>query len=270
MSAWSLARPSASRVARFSSSLPPHWLQKRARRWFLQPQPEQRSVSLRLGMATNDPLVPSMIFRSRTTKASSNVTEQKACSRSLSLLPSSMSLMRTSVITTADLLFSVAHSNATPYEEQLAPHGAGPGRFPRQARRQLVREPAGLRVVAAEGEDAAAAAAHQLAGRAQPGQALPPLGHFAAQPLRRFLQAVVQVLSQFRHVPRGRRRPDLVAAFRPVRDVDAAINLRRRKARARAGQYQPETPSGRDRLHDFAAPRAPGRRQRKKERHVAA
>src|SRR5438552_17548402 len=106
MSACSLARPSASRVARSSSSLEPHWLQKRARRWFLQPQLWQRSVSLRLGMATNDPLVPSMIFRSRTTKASSNVTEQKAWRRSLL---SSMSLMRTSVISTVVLLFSVAH-----------------------------------------------------------------------------------------------------------------------------------------------------------------
>src|SRR5947208_4667696 len=56
-------------------------------------------------MATNDPLVPSMIFRSRTTKALSNVTEQNACSRSLF---SATSLMRTSVMTTADLLFPVA------------------------------------------------------------------------------------------------------------------------------------------------------------------
>src|SRR5438270_3299542 len=53
-------------------------------------------------MATNEPLVPSMIFRSRTTKASSNVTEQKAWRRSLL---SSMSLIRTSVITTVVLLY---------------------------------------------------------------------------------------------------------------------------------------------------------------------
>src|SRR5262249_14993359 len=106
MSAWSLARPSASRVARSSSSLWPHWLQYRARRWFLQPHCPQRSVSLRLGMATNDPFVPSLIFRSRTTNASSNVTEQKACSRSLL---SSMSLIRTSVMTTAVLLFFLWH-----------------------------------------------------------------------------------------------------------------------------------------------------------------
>src|SRR5262249_59172169 len=68
-------------------------------------------------MATNEPLVPSMIFRSRTTKASSKVTEQNAWRRSFSLL-SSMSLMRTSVITTVVLLFSVASSNATPDQEK--------------------------------------------------------------------------------------------------------------------------------------------------------
>src|SRR5437667_5965799 len=56
-------------------------------------------------MATNEPLVPSMIFRSRMTKQSSKVTEQKACRRSLF---SSMSLIRTSVMTTGKLLFRVA------------------------------------------------------------------------------------------------------------------------------------------------------------------
>src|SRR5207244_5143612 len=99
----------------------PHWLQKRDRKWFLQPHDEQRSVSLRLGMATNEPLVPSMIFRSRTTKASSNVTEQKAIRRSFSLW-SSMSLMRTSVITTVVLLYSVALSRATPNNKHAWAH----------------------------------------------------------------------------------------------------------------------------------------------------
>src|SRR4029453_6253924 len=80
-------------------------------------------VSLRLGIATNEPFVPSMIFRSRTTKALSNVTEQKACNRSLF---SSTSLMRTSVMTTAVLLFrSVAASNATPDHSDVPP---GPAR----------------------------------------------------------------------------------------------------------------------------------------------
>src|SRR5205823_5933191 len=62
-------------------------------------------------MATNDPLVPSMIFRSRTTKASSKVTEQKAWRRSLL---SSMSLIRTSVMTTAVLLFYLWHRPGGP------------------------------------------------------------------------------------------------------------------------------------------------------------
>src|SRR5439155_9686609 len=77
-------------------------------------------------MATKEPLVPSMIFRSRTTNALSNVTEQKACNRSFSL-ESSMSLMRTSVITTAGLLFSVAHSRATP-NDRFEPTLAGQAR----------------------------------------------------------------------------------------------------------------------------------------------
>src|SRR6516225_1324343 len=113
-----------------------------------------RSVSLRLGMATNEPLVPSMIFRSRTTKASSNVTEQKACRRSFSLL-SSMSLMRTSVMTTAVLLFSVAHSIATPNDQDTHPVPFLPNGT------QGVRQSQGLLGRTAQGEDAAAAAAHQ-------------------------------------------------------------------------------------------------------------
>src|SRR5437868_12164844 len=52
-------------------------------------------------MATNGPFEPSMIFRSRTTKQLSNVIEQKALRRSPG---SSMSLIRTSVISTVDLL----------------------------------------------------------------------------------------------------------------------------------------------------------------------
>ncbi len=38
----------------------------------------QCPVSFRLGIATNGPVAPPMIFRSRTTNASSNVIEQKA------------------------------------------------------------------------------------------------------------------------------------------------------------------------------------------------
>src|SRR5215510_2619318 len=181
MSAWSLARPSASRVARSSSSLLPHWLQKRARRWFLQPQPGQRSVSLRLGMATNEPLVPSMILRSRMTKASSNVTEQKAWRRSFSLW-SSMSLIRTSVITTAVLLFSVAHSRATLNDEHSRSAGLLTGRG-LLLRTQRPRQAKSLGVVAAEGEQAGAAATHQLSRRAELGESASPVRDQRAQSL---------------------------------------------------------------------------------------
>src|SRR5579885_1228499 len=170
MSACSLTRPSASRVARSSSSLLPHWLQKRARRWFLQPQPGQRSVNLRLGMATNEPLVPSMIFRSRTTKASSNVTEQKACRRSFSLL-SSMSLIRTSVMTTAVLLFSVAHSIATPNDTDTRRAGLLPCGVQGACNAQ------GLAGMAAQGEHGAAAAGHQPSRGPQAVQAGTQAGH---------------------------------------------------------------------------------------------
>src|SRR5207237_1201407 len=142
----------------------PHWLQKRARRWFLQPHEPQRSVSLRLGMATNGPLVPSMIFRSRTTKASSNVTEQKACRRSFSLL-SSMSLIRTSVMTTVVLLFSVAPSKATPNDMDSRP---GPVI---RCGGQGASEASGLARAAAQGKHGRAAAAHQHSRRGQFGQA---------------------------------------------------------------------------------------------------
>src|ERR1700757_4273004 len=106
-------------------------------------------------MATNEPLVPSMIFRSRTTKASSNVTEQKAWRRSFSVL-SSMSLIRTSVMTTAVLLFLWHLRNATAYDE--ASHrrpgdAAGLGALLLSAA-QPARDPQGFVVVTAQGEQA--------------------------------------------------------------------------------------------------------------------
>src|SRR5262249_2344804 len=117
-------------------------------------------------MATNEPLVPSMILRSRMTKASSNVTEQKAWRRSFSLW-ASMSLIRTSVITTAVLLFSVAHSRATLNDEHSRSAGLLAGRGLLLHRTQLPRQAKSLGVVAAEGEYAGAAAAHQLSHRAE-------------------------------------------------------------------------------------------------------
>src|SRR5262249_54759032 len=170
MSACSLTRPSASRVARSSSSLPPHELQNRARRWFLQPQWPQRSVSLRLGIATNEPLVPSIIFKSRTTKALSNVTEQNACSRSLF---SSTSLMRTSVMTTVVLLnCSCGNSNATPNQSDADdPFVGGIGGA------QPPGDLHGVRPGPGEGEDGRAAARHQAAGRPQGREQTPEPWH---------------------------------------------------------------------------------------------
>src|SRR4051812_34795082 len=121
-------------------------------------------------MATNEPLVPSMIFRSRTTKASSNVTEQKACRRSFSLL-SSMSLIRTSVMTTSVLLLTVAHSIATPYGKHSRRVPAILGGA------QGAGDPLGLGTAAAEGEKGGAAAAHQHPQRAHIRQPLPQPGH---------------------------------------------------------------------------------------------
>src|SRR5919199_6249683 len=128
-------------------------------------------------MATNEPLVPSMIFRSRTTKASSNVTEQKACSRSFSLL-SSMSLIRTSVMTTVVLLCSVAHSIATPNDTDAGRVPAFPGGA------HGPRHPQGLAGVAAQRVHGGPAAAHQLARRPQAGQPAVQGTDRRAQPLR--------------------------------------------------------------------------------------
>src|SRR5438128_1366988 len=91
-------------------------------------------------MATKKPLAPSMIFRSRMTNMSSNVMLQKACS--LSLLPelSSMSLMRTSVISTVVLLYDACGeglgSGTAGHDPDLSQPGrcggdSGGGRFGR-------------------------------------------------------------------------------------------------------------------------------------------
>src|SRR5688500_15691093 len=105
-------------------------------------------------MATNGPLVPSMIFRSRITKASSNVTEQNACRRSFSVL-SSMSLIRTSVMTTSVLLLTLAHSIATTNHQDTVPPSGLPsiGQGPCYTH--------GVGGVTGQSEDRAAAAAHQ-------------------------------------------------------------------------------------------------------------
>src|SRR5438445_2837141 len=103
-------------------------------------------------MATNEPFVPSMILRSRTTKALSNVTEQKACSRSLF---SSTSLMRTSVMTTAILLMTGGNSDATSDRDDAQ-------RFPRRRLgAQQPSRPHRLLAVPTHRQHTGAAARHQ-------------------------------------------------------------------------------------------------------------
>src|SRR6266446_2240671 len=103
-------------------------------------------------MATKKPLAPSMIFRSRMTNMSSNVMLQKACSRSLLPGLSSMSLMRTSVISTA----------GTPLHEALS-RSAGHDPDPSQAERlEMSRGVTGRVEIAAQAEIGRAAATHHV------------------------------------------------------------------------------------------------------------
>src|SRR5262249_18612911 len=170
-------------------------------------------------MATKLPLVPSMILRSRTTKALSNVTEQKACNRSLF---SSTSLMRTSVMTTAVLLFrSVAASNATPDHSDVPP---GPAR----TRRGVTLGPIVGRTVedvgthrachanrsgavGGKGENRRATAGHEAAGRPRSSERVANRPHLGAHLFRRGLQPVVQEPADLIHIAPAGRRPHGVA-----------------------------------------------------------
>src|SRR5262245_40367835 len=106
-------------------------------------------------MATNRPLVPSMIFRSRMTKALSRVTEQKAIRRSLF---SSTSLMRTSVMTTVVLLYSCGGLSGPAPDEEGAGSGIALGGPPA---RQVVVDPSGLRGISTQGEHTRSGPTHQ-------------------------------------------------------------------------------------------------------------
>src|SRR6516165_9204050 len=112
-----------------------------------------------------------------------------------------MSLIRTSVITTVVLLFSVAHSRATLNDEQV--HSAAGSRAGRDlliSRTQPPRQAKGLAVVAAQGEQAGAAAAHQLPCRTESGQPAVQGSDGRAQFRGHGLQSVVQSLADFFHV----------------------------------------------------------------------
>ena len=207
------------------------------------PHPQQRSVSLRLGMATNDPFVPSMIFRSRTTKALSNVTEQNACSRSLF---SATSLMRTSVMTTADLLFPVAVLDIVAVAQMSSnPKFAPPA----------TRPPSCL----TSGRTAAAIRRASAASRARANTvdplpltsaAIGRLGRESTQPLvqlrpqgqRRFLQPVVQRPADRFHVAGSHGFLQLRSALRGGRHTSRADTRRRCSART-AGKPAPGSAS---------------------------
>src|SRR5947208_1592147 len=152
-------------------------------------------------MATNEPLVPSMIFKSRTTYASSNVTEQNAWRRSFSVL-SSMSLIRTSVMTTSVLLLTVAHSFATTNHENTGLRSGLPSVAQAAC---YVKSVVG---VTGQCEHRAAAAAHHRPNGCQLAQPLQPVPDLRTQPLRRRLQAVVQAPTQLRDVARLERLAD--------------------------------------------------------------
>src|SRR4051794_24725596 len=130
-----------------------------------------------------------MIFKSRTTKALSNVTEQKAWRRSFSLW-SSMSLMRTSVITTAFLLYSVATSEATAHYVD-APQLRLPGFRPKS-----LDDIQCLGLISTQCKAACSAAAHQTSGWPGLEQALPEAQQFRPQSVGGLLKPVVKQTAQ--------------------------------------------------------------------------
>ena len=267
MSACSLARPSASRIARSSSSLPPHWLQKRRAQVVLAAAAACSGRSA-CGWAwpRREPLVPSMIFRSRMTNASSNVTEQKACRRSFSLL-SSMSLIRTSVMTTSVLLLTVAHFQSQLRTTQTRPAASA---LPCAGKRPVLSSTR-LGPSCGQGEDRAAAAAHPRPRGAaapasgvrdrRPGTAVRPAppGGCARHRPRAVHVARPQCLA-------GRASPSTGG---PVR-VKRLKTLARRQPLRRTRQHQIQGPAHRQRLDDLAAAGTPGGRAVEEERHVAA
>src|SRR5437764_1260411 len=100
-----------------------------------------------------------MIFRSRTTKALLNVTEQNACSRSLF---SSTSLMRTSVMTTAILLLlccdAVGRRPTVDSLDATADHEHADSRIGRQPGPELAGDSGRIPAIATKGKQRRTAA----------------------------------------------------------------------------------------------------------------
>src|SRR4051794_10693717 len=177
-------------------------------------------------MATKGPLVPSMIFKSRTTKASSKVIEQKPCRRSSE---SSMSLMRTSVISMALLPWVPESSSSQRHRLHHSSHASAA---------EAAGHAAGLAATVANAKAARTAAAHLVGHAAGPLQFLSQ----SANPRCKFRSRLLQTVDQ--------RRPHLVPVAvvqsclqiirrrRVFRGVAAVVNLRRCQPDWRINDHQ--------------------------------
>src|SRR4051794_3329471 len=120
-----------------------------------------------------------------------------------------MSLIRTSVITTVDLLFSVAHSRATPnHIDPQSPTRTVAGGSTRS--RGVLHPPGeGTRLprIPAEGKQAGSTAAHHLPRGAKSLQPLQDRPDFRTQPFGHFLQPVVHPPTDLIDVPIRDRLP---------------------------------------------------------------
>src|SRR5579884_3739666 len=163
-----------------------------------------------------------MILRSRMTNMSSKVMLQKACSRSLLPELSSMSLMRTSVISTA----------GTPLREAVS-RSAGHDSDPSWSERlEGLRGITGRVEVAAQPEVGAAAPAHQVPvqRRAELLQGLPDPDELRSQRLGGLLEPVEQAPSQVRRASAGQGLQDRPDRPGPFGNHQAAIHVGRAQA----------------------------------------
>src|SRR5262245_37316767 len=211
-------------------------------------------------MATNRPLVPSMIFRSRMTKALSRVTEQKAIRRSLF---SSTSLMRTSVMTTVVLLYSCGGLSGPAPDKKSAGWGTVPGSPPAG---QVVVDPSGLLGTSTQGEQARPGTTHEDPGRTYRLRPSVRVDYRRAQFERCLLQAVVERPSEGVHISGRHGLPRRRPVHRVRRDFHPPVHVGGRKPFGRLHQHQVKWPADRDRRHHLSATRTPGRGSIQKER----
>src|SRR6266446_6732280 len=164
-----------------------------------------------------------------------------------------MSLIRTSVITTVVLLYSVAHSNATLHDGH-----ARVGIVLRPGAQSL-SDPLGLAVVTAQGEHAGPAAAHQYAGGPQSLQPAARLRNRGTQFFSHGLEAVEQPPAYFIDDSRFNRTPKLFTASGFTGNAHSTIHLGGREPDGRARQHEPKRRLERDLFDHLSTPRAPTR-----------